>query len=240
MSFSTEVIRFDSGTGRERAECVADFYVPTGKGKHPFIVMAHGFGAERNWKLPDFAARFADAGIGVLLFDYRGFGDSGGDTRQWVSPYRHREDFHSALGFLRARSEVNPQRIALWGASLSGGNVLMVAAEDGQIAALSCLVPLFDSWAVMARMPVVGFFPVTAMGLADWTMSLFGQSVKMQLAGDPGQFAFLTFPGWKEGILKSVPVGSRWENQMPARVALELPFHRPVLMADRVHCPVLI
>ncbi len=210
--------------------------------------MAHGFGAERTWKLPDFAQKFAEAGIGVLNFDYRNFGDSPGNVRQplagqpaqWVSPSRHREDYHAALKFLRTHARVDAARIGLWGASLSGGNALMVAAEDGKVKAVSCLVPLFDSWAVMARMPKVGFLPVSLMALADGVASLFGRSVNMQLAGDPGDFAFLTFPGWKEGILKSVPKGSLWQNKLPARIALELPLHRPILRAEEVNCPVLI
>lgn len=255
MAFEKETVFFRSGkgasgtgpragvfsvaTGRD-GECAGDLYFDPAAKKQPFIVMAHGFGAERTWKLPDFAARFAEAGIGVLNFDYRNFGDSPGEVRQWVSPARHREDFHAALKFLRAHPRVDANRIGLWGASLSGGNALMVAAEDGNVKALSCLVPLFDSWAVMARMPWVGFLPVAAMALADGVASLFNQSIDMQLAGDPGDFAFLTFPGWKEGILKSVPTGSRWQNKLPARIALELPLHRPILVADKVNCPTLI
>ncbi len=236
QAYQTEVVRFESGDG----ECVGDLYFDPEGGPQPFIIMAHGFGAERIWKLPDFAARFAAAGIGVLNFDYRNFGDSSGEVRQWVSPSRHREDFHAALRYLRAHRRVDQSRIGLWGASLSGGNVLMAAAEDGNVGAVSCLVPFFDSWAVMAKMPKVGFIPVTLVSAADWAASLFGQSISMTLAGDPGEFAFLTFPGWKAGILGSVPANSRWQNKMPARVALELPFHRPVLMADKVKCPVLI
>lgn len=234
--YTTEVVRFKSGDG----ECVGDLYFDPEAVQQPFVVMAHGFGAERTWKLPDFAARFAAAGIGVLNFDYRNFGDSPGDVRQWVSPSRHREDFHAALRFLRADRRVDAQRIGLWGASLSGGNVLMAAAEDGKIAAISCLVPFFDSWAVMARMPKAGFIPVTLVSAVDWAASFFGQSISMTLAGDPGEFAFLTFPGWKAGILGSVPQGSGWQNKLPARVALELPFHRPILSAEKVQCPVLI
>ena len=236
MAVQKETVRFASGD----SECVGDLYFDGAQKKQPFIIMAHGFGAERTWKLPDFAAKFAEAGIGVLNFDYRNFGDSPGEVRQWVSPSRHREDFHAALAFLRTHPRVEKDRIGLWGASLSGGNALMAAAEDGRIKAVSCLVPFFDSWAVMARMPWVGFLPVTAMALADAVAALVGQSVSMQLAGDPGDFAFLTFPGWKEGILKSVPKGSRWENKLPARIALELPLHRPVLKAEQVNCPVLI
>lgn len=236
MAIQKETVSFTSGDGK----CVGDLYFDGAAKQQPFIIMAHGFGAERTWKLPDFAAKFAEAGIGVLNFDYRNFGDSPGAVRQWVSPSRHREDFHAALTFLRSHPRVDAGRIGLWGASLSGGNALMAAAEDGRVKALSCLVPFFDSWAVMARMPWVGFLPVTAMALADAAASLVGQSVSMQLAGDPGDFAFLTFPGWKEGILKSVPKGSRWENKLPARIALELPLHRPILKAEQVNCPVLI
>ncbi len=229
-------VSFASGDG----ECAADLYLPESDQKLPVVIMAHGFGAERTWKLPDFAERFAEAGLAVLLFDYRNFGESPGELRQWVSPSRHREDYKSAVAFARSRSELDPDKIGLWGASLSGGNALMVAAEDNRIAALSCLVPFFDAWAVMQRMPMVGFLPVTAMAIADWVSSLFGQSVSMQLAGDPGEFAFLTFPGWKSGILDSVPKGSTWQNRLPARIALELPMHRPTLVADRVRCPTLV
>lgn len=229
-------VAFPSGD----SECAADLYLPDSDKKSPVVIMAHGFGAERTWKLPDFATRFAEAGLAVLLFDYRNFGESPGQLRQWVSPSRHREDYQSAVAWVRHRSEIDPEKVGLWGASLSAGNALMVAADDARIAALSCLVPFFDAWAVMQRMPVVGLIPVTAMAIADWAASLFGQSVTMQLAGDPGEFAFLTFPGWKAGILDSVPAGSEWQNRLPARIALELPMHRPTLQAHRVKCPTLI
>ena len=42
----------------------------------PCVVMAHGFSGTRRDRLPAYAERFADAGFAVLLFDYRGFGDS--------------------------------------------------------------------------------------------------------------------------------------------------------------------
>lgn len=236
MPFSKETISFPSGD----ASCVGDLYFDPKAKKQPFIIMAHGFGAERTWSLPEFAKRFAEAGIGVLNFDYRNFGDSPGEVRQWVSPSRHREDYHAALKFLRSHPKVDTDSIGLWGASLSGGNVLMAAAEDGNVKAISCLVPLFDSWAVMAQMPKVGLLPVTAIALADSIASLFGQSISMPITGSPGEFAFLTFPGWKEAILGSAPAGSRWQNQMPARIALEIPLHRPVTRAGDVRAATLI
>lgn len=229
-------VRFPS----EDSECVGDLYLPVADGRQSVVVMAHGFGAERTWSLPEFAKKFAENGLGVLIFDYRNFGDSPGEPRQWVSPSRHRADYRAALKFLRAHPRVDANRLGLWGASLSGGNALMVAAEDQSIRALSCLVPLFDAWPVMAQLPPLGLIPVTAVAIADTIASLFGQSVKMPITGSPGEFAFLSFPGWKESILGSVPTGSRWTNAMPARIALEMAMHRPVLSADRVKCPTLI
>jgi len=229
-------VRFPSQDG----ECIGDLFLPESHAPHPVVIMAHGFGAERSWSLPEFAKKFAEAGIACLIFDYRNFGDSPGEPRQYVSPRRHREDYHAALKYLRSLREINPHRIGLWGASLSGGNALMVAADDGDIRALSCLVPLFDAWAVMSQLPPVGLIPVTAVALADQIASLFGQSVKMPITGSPGEFAFLSFPGWKEAILGSVPTGSRWTNTMPARIALEMATHRPIQSAEKVKCPVLI
>lgn len=42
----------------------------------PIVIVARGFGGERDWRLPTFAEWFAQRGVAVLLFDYRRFGDS--------------------------------------------------------------------------------------------------------------------------------------------------------------------
>jgi predicted alpha/beta hydrolase len=39
--------------------------------------MGHGLSGVKEMDLPRFAERFCDAGFAVLLFDYRGFGESG-------------------------------------------------------------------------------------------------------------------------------------------------------------------
>ncbi len=50
----------------------------------PVVVMAHGLGGTKDSGLAPFAARLAAAGMHVLAFDYRGFGESGGTDRQRV------------------------------------------------------------------------------------------------------------------------------------------------------------
>lgn len=56
--------------------CEADLYQPDASGPRPCIVMAHGFGGIRAASLDHFAERFRDAGLAVLVFDYRHFGTS--------------------------------------------------------------------------------------------------------------------------------------------------------------------
>ena len=43
------------------------------------------------------ARRFVEAGYAVYLFDYRNFGDSEGQPRHWVDPFRHLKDWDAAI-----------------------------------------------------------------------------------------------------------------------------------------------
>src|SRR2546421_475715 len=89
-------------------------YRPAAPGPQPLVVMAHGFSATRELRLPAYAERFCAAGIGVLLFDYRHFGASGGEPRQLLDIGRQHADYHAALAHARGLSWVDPRRIALF------------------------------------------------------------------------------------------------------------------------------
>src|SRR5690349_11095765 len=115
----------------------------------PCVVMAHGFGGTRDTGLLDYAEGFAAAGLDVLLFDYRGFGDSDGTPRQRVSYRRQRADYRAAVRAARALPGVDPARIVLWGTSYSGGHVLPVAVSDARIAAIISMTPAVDGRAAL-------------------------------------------------------------------------------------------
>ena len=116
----------------------------------PCVVMAHGFGGTRDAGLSAYAEGFAEAGIDAFVFDYRGFGASDGTPRQAVSVRRQREDYRAALAACRRLPGVDPERIALWGTSYSGGHVIPVAAGDGGVAAIVSLTPAVDGLATLA------------------------------------------------------------------------------------------
>jgi dipeptidyl aminopeptidase/acylaminoacyl peptidase len=102
------------------------FYLATGEGPHPTVVVLHGFpGFERNM---DLAQAYRRAGWNALVFHYRGAWGSQGDFS-----FGHvLEDVHSAVGFVRSNTgpfRADPDRIALIGHSMGGWASLMTASE---------------------------------------------------------------------------------------------------------------
>ena len=90
----------DSSFTSEGDRCAATLLLPDTSGVPPLVIMAHGFGLICAAGLMPFAERFLALGLAVLLFDYRGFADSGGE-RQWISPRRHLQDWSAALSHVR-------------------------------------------------------------------------------------------------------------------------------------------
>lgn len=130
-------------------KCAAWYYVPTDMApgeKRPAIVMAHGFSAVKEMYLDSFAAKFADAGFVVLVFDYRYFGDSEGEPRSQIFYYEQHQDYRNAMTWASLQKEVDPDRIGLWGSSLSGSHVLHLAAFDRRVKAVVAQVPGIKLW----------------------------------------------------------------------------------------------
>src|SRR5437016_12754008 len=65
------------------------FFLPehaTSETRVPAVAMAHGLGAVKEMYLEPFARRFAEAGIAVLVFDYRSLGASDDEPRTPLFP----------------------------------------------------------------------------------------------------------------------------------------------------------
>ena len=77
--------------------------------------MANGFGGTKDTGLLNFAEPLSKAGFDTFIFDYRGFGESGGFPRQNVSYKNQREDYHAAIAAVRSLPNIDRNRIALWG-----------------------------------------------------------------------------------------------------------------------------
>jgi fermentation-respiration switch protein FrsA (DUF1100 family) len=76
----------------------------------------------------------AAAGYGVLAFDARGHGQSGGQTN--ALGWRGSDDVAGAFDFLRRQAGVNPEHIAAAGLSMGGEEALRAAADGIPLAAV--------------------------------------------------------------------------------------------------------
>ncbi|MFI7589649.1 alpha/beta hydrolase [Spongisporangium articulatum] len=221
----------------------AYLYRPDGDapGPRPCVVMAHGFSGTRDDALPPFAERFAAAGLVVLLFDYRHFGASGGRPRQLIEVGRQQADYRAAIAYARGLEGVDPERIALWGTSFSGGHVMAVAAKDPRIAAVVSQVPFVDGLAAARAVPIGNVVKLGLAGARDQVGALFGRKPhSVAVVGQPGQVAAMTAREAVPGMVKMVTPSTRWRNDLPARLMLTLPLYRPVRLARKLRMPWLV
>ena len=231
----TESNFFSQGT-----TCAAWLYRPREIPEPPVVIMAHGFAAERTFRLPAFAERFVEKGMAAFLFDYRNFGASDGEPRNLVSPSRHLQDWKAAVAHVRALRGIDRHRIALWGSSFSGGHVIVIAAKDQGISAVVSQVPFVDGLTTANTLGVKYTLRALTAGFRDLARVLtFRAPYTVPVVGEPEAFAIMNTPGSKSGYLALVPAGSSWRNACPARVLLSVPLYRPISFADRVGCPVL-
>jgi dienelactone hydrolase len=96
------------------------------------VVLVHGSGGDRGGSIASRARLLARHGYGVLLYDARGSGNSGGrpENLAWTWP----RDVRAALDFLGTRSEV--RRVGALGLSSGAETLLEAAADDERIAAV--------------------------------------------------------------------------------------------------------
>jgi uncharacterized protein len=214
------------------------FAGPSGR---PCVVMAHGFAGTRDSGLRPYAEAFAEGGLDVLLFDFRGFGASDGE-RQDVSVRRQHADFRAAIAHARGLDGVDPDRIVLWGTSYSGGHVIAVGAQDGRVAAVVAQTPAVDGLAVLdANRRAAGaaqLARLTAHGLRDLAGGLAGRPHHIPVVGPPGSLAAMTTPDAEPGYMAIA--GPDMQNRVRARTALEVGLNRPIRRARGLGCPLLV
>lgn len=115
--------------------------------------------------------------ITALVYDNRCFGASDGTPRFEIIPTLQCSDIQDAITFAQSLSEeVDPEKIAIWGSSYSGANVLQVAAFDKRVKVVLSQVPMISG--IEARNRLVGsikwpqFVPLFAAGMCThWTHS---------------------------------------------------------------------
>jgi fermentation-respiration switch protein FrsA (DUF1100 family) len=106
---------------------LAAWYTPPQNGA--LVLLAHGYGDRRS---EDFYAFFGSHGYGVLAWDFRGHGASGG--KLVTLGYSEVLDVEAALAYALAQPDV--EHIGGWGGSMGAVTMIRAAAQHPEIEAL--------------------------------------------------------------------------------------------------------
>jgi fermentation-respiration switch protein FrsA (DUF1100 family) len=145
--FKFEEVRFESGDGTP----LHGWFIPARAEKAKgTVVFSHGNAGSLGHHL-GFVMWLAEAGYNVLMYDYRGFGKSGGevDRRGMIN------DVKAAFQYAVKRADVNVNRLVSYGHSLGGAKSITALAETPVKGLCAVIIDgTFASYRRMAR--VVG------------------------------------------------------------------------------------
>lgn len=92
------------------------------------------------------------AGFAVLIFDYRGFGDSEGAS-DLLLPANQLDDLINAVSYLSSQDHIDADNIGVFGSGgTGGGNAVMLAAFDDRVRCVVSQVPVADGEDWLRRM----------------------------------------------------------------------------------------
>ena len=122
-------------------------------GPRPAIVQGPGWLGLKDAKLYlPYHEALTSAGFHVLIFDYRGFGDSEGDRGQ-LMPDMQLQDLINAVTCLETLPDVDAQNIGAFGSGgTGGGNSILLGAVDKRVKCVVSQVPVSDGSDWLHRM----------------------------------------------------------------------------------------
>ncbi len=144
----------------------------------PVILFGHGYPGSREQMIP-YADLLYQAGYSVLLFDWRGWGASGGDMTTFG--LHEPDDLRGALNYLSARPDLHHPRFGGLGVSYGAGLMLIGAAHDHRLAAVVCdstyprAAPMFTQWDQIGLTIWPHRIPMAPLGTATANLLLDGR-----------------------------------------------------------------
>ncbi|QGA68950.1 alpha/beta hydrolase [Sulfolobus sp. E11-6] len=207
-------------------------YLPEGSERFPAIVMAHGFSAVKEMYLDSFAEVFAKAGFVTLVYDNRNFGESEGDPRQEIDPWQQVKDYRYAISYVKSRSEVDPERIGIWGTSYSGGHVIVVGALDSRVKAVVAQVPLISGSENLRRLVRSDMMPqLRNMFAEDYERRMRGEkplTIPVVCKSPPEMCALPTSDAYEWFTETGKKRASNWKNEVTLRSVEYLSMYEPI------------
>ncbi len=193
---------------------VGDFYVPTGvtaEAPAPAAVVTGAWATIKEQMAGRYAAELASRGTPALAFDFRTWGESGGDTRSLENPAVKIADIEAAAAYLASRADV------------SGVNGLGICASAGYMATAAERSDVLDRVALVAPWLHDAAIVEAVYGGADGVAGLIhtgraaaareaeiGEPQLIPAAGPAGSDALMAFDGYYTDPARGAVAA--WEN----------------------------
>jgi alpha/beta superfamily hydrolase len=199
--------------------------------RSPFVVQGPGWLGLADAKLyQPYHEAFTAAGFAVLIFDYRGFGDSEGE--KGISPAGQIEDWRNAIAYMRARDDMDEGRAAIFGSGgTGGGNAVAVAASEPEVRATISQVPVADGrdWLLRMRDEVDRVTFLAGVEADRRSRALTGSGTNVH----PRHGIMVESAERKTTTVKA-DVDSRIPNEVPLAAAQRVLDYRPLDVVARV------
>ncbi|HVM14263.1 MAG TPA: alpha/beta hydrolase [Egibacteraceae bacterium] len=125
-------------------ELAGELRLPDDDGPRPGVVLTGPLTGVKEQVTGTYAQRLAERGYATLALDHRNFGESEGEPRQHEDSAGKLNDLRDAVSFLRARAEVDPDRVGMCGICLGTAYALKAAAFDPRVKALALVAGAYN------------------------------------------------------------------------------------------------
>jgi pimeloyl-ACP methyl ester carboxylesterase len=132
----------------------------------------------------------------------------------------------------------------LWGTSFGGGHAIVTAAIDDSVAAAITQCPFTDGLASVLQIAPRESARLMLAGAKDRLAQLAGRKpVRVKVAARPGELGLMNDAESVDTVLALLEASglteAEYRNEVPARIALEIPFDAPGRKAGQIQCPIL-
>lgn len=177
------------------------------------------------------------AGFGVLIIDYRGFGDSGGD-RGVLSPTRQLQDLVNAVTYLTTRDDVIADAIGTFGTGgTGGGNAILLAGADPRVKAAVSQVPVSDGedWLHRMRQEHEWLAFLASLDVDRRQRVLTGEGRRVH----PREEIMVPTPERRTTTIKA-DVDDKIPTSISLSAAEEIIAYKPILVARELTTPLMV
>jgi pimeloyl-ACP methyl ester carboxylesterase len=131
-SFGLNFVEVHFGVDTTGEPQLDGWWLPSDNPADPTVLLLHSGDGSMSATLP-LARTLHDANVNVLLFDYRGYGHSGG---QYPNEASMQADAETAYNYLTAERHIAPASLAVFGEGSAAALAVKLCSTHGQIPAL--------------------------------------------------------------------------------------------------------